>query len=235
VVRELVDAIQHDLLELHLVEVLAALERAPTAETQPILPTMGAPVPPNSEEPAALKPPGIDLSTYYEDVRRLTWRFGASWCMRHNVEVEELISDVVTAIASRNLGRSAWDPSRGMARSSYIVMIVRQRISNLARSRSSLSRRPLDEGVEVDVLGRAHLPGEQIVEPSVTPTLEAEVDLQRAVDRARNEDNEILDSLVAGERLAATIARLKVPQLRVSQRRQHVRRILESRSSASAS
>jgi len=228
VVRELVDAIQHDLLELHLVEVLAAIERAPTAETQPVAPTTGAPVPPNSEVSVTSRTRGINLSSCYEDIRRLTYTFGAAWCRRNNVDPEDLVSEVVLAIALRNNARGAWDPARGMALSTYILLIMRQRISNLVRSRSRLSRRMEDGGVEVDILGRAHLRSERLVEPYVTPTPEDEVDLQRAIDRARTEDGEALDAVLAGDTLRAAAARLGVCPQRVAKRRARLRGLLRS-------
>lgn len=91
---------------------------------------------------------GVDLERRLEDVRRLTYRYGGAVCDREGWDVEELIHDVVVAIAIRNRGVCPFDSRKG-AFSSYVVRVVRQEVSRRLR-REKVRVTLVPESVVVD-------------------------------------------------------------------------------------
>ena len=111
------------------------------------------------------------------------------------MDPEDFLAEIFVALAIRNRGRCPFDPRLG-AFSTYVVRVVKQRISNLARHRATHKHRLIDHAVEVDVLGIGDV---GVVEPSVVERHDEMLDLERHVARVRDLDPEAFDGVFAGE------------------------------------
>lgn len=142
---------------------------------------------------------GIDLVEHYEDVRRLTTYFTRSIAEREGWDMEELISDVVHALAVRNRGTCPFDPRLGSL-STYVVRVVQQEVSR--RLQRAWSRPQLVPDTIV-------VHGEEVplVVARDEADLEETIDVVRVWERARGTAPDVVAALVMHEGAVAPAAR----------------------------
>ncbi len=132
---------------------------------------------------------GIDLSTYYIDIRRLTSAIGLRACVANGWDLEDLIADVVVRVAIRNRGRCPWDRAKGTL-GNYLYRVIQQTILNKWRNQSRFVA--LHRATELDVASRT-VPSKERWQPDA---LDDATDVGRAISALPDDLRAIVERMM---------------------------------------
>lgn len=94
---------------------------------------------------------GLDVGARYDEVRRLICACPAyRRAVADGWDADDLLQDALMRLVSRQLGRSAWDPSR-RSLGGYVWMVARSTIANYIRDHSRAREVTGAEGPEAGV------------------------------------------------------------------------------------